>query len=73
LRRSVETYTDGSVVICLVDAKTRHTVWQGQAADVVSLPVGDPAKATRRVDEAVAKMFANYPPPSATLNAGAAQ
>jgi len=69
LQRSVETYTDGTVVICLVDAKTRHTVWQGQAADVVSLPVGDPAKATRRVDEAVAKMFANYPPRSVTLSA----
>jgi hypothetical protein len=69
----VETYTDGTVVVSLIDAKTQHVVWQAQAADVVSLPVGDPAKATRRIDEAVTKMFANYPPPSATLSAGAAQ
>jgi hypothetical protein len=65
VQRTVETYTDGTVVICLVDAKTRHVVWQGQAAGVVDLPVGDPAKATRRIDEAVGKMFAKYPAQSA--------
>jgi len=71
LQRSVETYTDGTVVVCLVDAKTKHVVWQGEAADVVRLPVGDPAKATRSVDQAVAKMFAKYPPPATTTSTGA--
>lgn len=66
LQRSVETYTDGTVVICLVDAKTRHLIWQGQAADVLGLPVSDPAKATRQVDQAVGKILAKYPPPSAS-------
>ena len=33
LRRSVETYTDGTVLICMVDAKTHRLVWQGQADD----------------------------------------
>jgi hypothetical protein len=61
LQRSVETYTDGTVVICLVDAKTKRVVWQGQAADVLSLPVNDPTKATKRIDEAVAKILAKYP------------
>ena len=61
LQRSVETYTDGTVVICLVDAKTKHVVWQGQAADVLSLPVNDPTKATKSIDEAVAKILAKYP------------
>ena len=61
LRRSVETYTEGTVVICLVDAKTKHVVWQGQAADVLSLPVNDPTKATKSIDEAVAKILAKYP------------
>jgi hypothetical protein len=32
--------------------------------NVVSLPVGDPASATRQIDEAVAKLFTKYPPSS---------
>jgi hypothetical protein len=66
LRRSVETYTDGTVVICLVDAKTHRMVWQGQAADVLSLPVNNPSKATRSIDEAVGRILVKYPPPSTT-------
>jgi uncharacterized protein DUF4136 len=66
LRRSVETYTDGTVMICLVDAKTHRLVWQGQADDALSLPVNDPAKATRSIDEAVASILAKYPPSSKT-------
>jgi hypothetical protein len=66
LRRSVETYTDGTVLICMVDAKTHRLVWQGQAAGVLSLPVNDPSKATRAIDEAVVNILAKYPPPSTT-------
>jgi len=65
LQSSIDSYTDGTVVVSLVDAKTRRVVWQGQAADVLSLPIGDPAKATRSIDEAVSKIFAKYPPHSA--------
>jgi Domain of unknown function (DUF4136) len=64
MRRSVETYTDGTVVIHLVDAKTKRVVWQGQAADVLSLPVDNPASATSKIDNAVAKILAKYPPSS---------
>lgn len=66
MRTSFETYTDGTVVVCLVDAKTKRTVWQGQADNVLRLPVSDPADATRRIDEAVAKILAKYPPSSTT-------
>lgn len=69
LQRSVETYTDGTVMVSLVDAKTRRVVWQGQAADVVALPVGNPTKATASIDRAVSKMFATYPPSATTLSA----
>jgi hypothetical protein len=62
LRRQIETYTDGTVVVNLVDARTKQVVWEGEVADVVSLPVGDPASATRQIDEATAKLFAKYPP-----------
>lgn len=60
-RSNVEKYTDGTVVITMVDAKTKHVIWQGQAADVISLPVNNPAKATHSIDEAVAKILAKYP------------
>jgi hypothetical protein len=63
-QRSVETYTDGTVVVNLVDAKTKRVVWQGEVADALSLPVGDPAQATQKIDHAVAQMFAKYPPQS---------
>jgi hypothetical protein len=62
LQRSVETYTDGSVVVNLVDAKTKRVVWQGEVADALSLPAGNPGQATQRIDQAVTKMFAKYPP-----------
>lgn len=62
MQRDVETYTDGTVVVNLVDAKTKRVVWRGEVADVLNLPVGDPAEATRQIDSAVAKMFASYPP-----------
>jgi len=61
LQSEVEKYTDGTVIVCMVDAKTKKLVWQGQAADVLSLPVNDPAKATQRIDQAVAKILSRYP------------
>ena len=64
IQRRVETYTDGTVVVNLIDAKTKQVVWEGEVADVVSLPVGNPVSATRQIDGAVAKLFAKYPPPS---------
>jgi hypothetical protein len=61
-RRQIETYTDGTVIVNLIDARTKQVVWHGEVADVVSLPVSDPVRATRQIDEAVAKLFAKYPP-----------
>jgi hypothetical protein len=63
-RSDIDTYTDGTVVVTLVDARTRRVVWQGQVADVLSLPVTNPANATQKVDAAVAKLFTRYPPQS---------
>jgi hypothetical protein len=33
---------------------------------VLSLPVSNPARATQRIDEAVAKLFTKYPPQSSS-------
>lgn len=62
VHRQVETYTDGTVVVNLIDAKTKQVVWEGEVADVVRLPVGDPVDATKQIDGAVAKLFTKYPP-----------
>lgn len=64
VQRQIETYTDGTVVVNLIDARTKQVVWQGEVASVVSLPVADPLRATREIDAAVAQLFAKYPPPT---------
>lgn len=58
----VDTYTDGTVVVCMVDAKTHRVVWQSQAADALSLPVSDPKRADVDIDRAVAKILHKFPP-----------
>jgi hypothetical protein len=50
------------VIVNLIDARTKQVVWHGEVADVVNLPVSDPLRATRQIDDAVAKLFAKYPP-----------
>ena len=62
VQRQVETYTDGTVVVNLIDAKTKQVVWEGEVADVVNLPVDNPVRATQEVDAAVTKLFTKYPP-----------
>jgi hypothetical protein len=62
VQRQIETYTDGTVVVNLVDAKTKQVIWEGEVADVVNLPVENPVRATQQIDDAVAKLFAKYPP-----------
>ena len=64
VQHQIETYTDGTVVVHLIDAKTKQVVWQGEVADVVNLPVTNPDRATQQIDAAVAKLFAKYPPQS---------
>ena len=60
-QRQIETYTDGTVVVNLIDAKTKQVVWHGEVADVVNLPVSDPGRATRQINDAVAKLFEKFP------------
>jgi hypothetical protein len=62
VQRRIETYTDGTVVVNLVDSKTKQVVWEGEVPDVVNLPVDNPVRATKEVDAAVTKLFTKYPP-----------
>jgi hypothetical protein len=65
IQRDIETYTDGTVVVTMIDAKTHQVVWQGEAADVLPLPVRNPKKATQEIDVGVKKLLAKFPPASA--------
>lgn len=67
VHRQIETYTDGTVVVNLIDAKTKQVVWQGEVANVVSLPIKDPIRTTRDIDAAIAKLFEKYPPQSSRI------
>jgi Domain of unknown function (DUF4136) len=60
--REIARYTDGTVVVSLVDAKTHRAVWQGQAQDVLRLPVGNPEHASDQLAQAVARIFHKFPP-----------
>ena len=58
--------TKGSIVVDIVDSKTKHTVWRASAVHVLKDgPSGNPAKDAERVDKpirrSVEKMFDKFP------------
>jgi hypothetical protein len=57
----VNHYTEGMLVIDLVDAKTRESAWRGVANDVVKDPTGSSAT-QERIDLIVNKIMRQYPP-----------
>ena len=56
---TVQTYTEGSLIVDLYDATTRKMVWRGVAQATVS---DKPEKNAEKIDKSLAKMFARYPP-----------
>lgn len=57
----VYSYTEGTLLVDLVDARTRALVWRGSATGVVR-PQRSPEERTRIINEVVQKMFREYPP-----------
>lgn len=57
----VQNYTEGTLVVDLVDAGTRGLVWRGVATGEVH-PEREPEERDRAMRELVAKMFEKYPP-----------
>ena len=55
---SVDTYKEGSLIIDIVDAKENELVWRGSAVGAVN----SPEQAAKKVDEAVQKILAEFPP-----------
>jgi hypothetical protein len=58
-RSRVTSYTVGTLVVDMFDARTKRAVWSGTAEDTIP---GTPAKINADIDAAVAKMFAGFPP-----------
>ena len=56
----IETHTAGTLVVDLVDAAENRVVWRGIATGSVST---DPSKNRKIIQEAMRKMFDNFPPP----------
>lgn len=59
----VVNYTEGTLVIDMVDAKTKELVWRGSARGTVD-PDPSPQQLDENVKKTVAKILANFPPPS---------
>ena len=54
----VHTYTEGTLIVDLIDAKMKELAWRGTGTGVV----GDPEKMKEKVGEAVQKILADFPP-----------
>ena len=61
VRTSREEIPVGTLVVDLVDAQAKELLWRGTARSVVDL-MASPEEKTRRINRAVAKMFADFPP-----------
>ncbi|HSR65611.1 MAG TPA: DUF4136 domain-containing protein [Xanthomonadaceae bacterium] len=59
---STTTYTVGTLVVDMFDAKTRRAIWSGVAEGTVP---SSPQQVNQKLDQAVAKMFAGFPPGTA--------
>lgn len=58
----VDQYTEGSLVIDLVDAKTMNLVWRGTGTKVLDRSQRSPEEIQARLDDIVAKIMASFPP-----------
>lgn len=57
----VQNYTEGTLIVDLVRAADKELVWRGSATGTVD-PSASPEKREQRLNDAVARMFAAYPP-----------
>jgi hypothetical protein len=55
----VRTYTEGTLIVDIWDAKKKELVWRGVGSDTVS---SNPESNAKKIDQVVADMFKRYPP-----------
>lgn len=60
---SVSYYTQGAVIIDIVDATSNQLVWRGTADSILDQS-SSPIQKEQELRQAVAKMFENFPPPA---------
>ncbi len=58
---TVQQYTEGTLILDFVDAKSKQMIWRGVASGAVD-PGASPEKRTKRINEGVAKLLAKFPP-----------
>jgi hypothetical protein len=58
---NVQEYKDGSLIIDIVDSKTKKLVWEGIGNKEIDKPLKDPDKL---ISTAVASILAGFPPGS---------
>jgi hypothetical protein len=63
LGRNVDVYqyTEGTLIVDLVNASDKQLAWRGSATGVVE-PGSPPEKVEARINDVVARIFQNYPP-----------
>ena len=64
-RARVIAYEAGTLVLDVVDARTRRVIWRGWAQHNVEGVLGHPDKMAGKIDEAVRRMLERLPPASA--------
>ncbi len=62
---TVQQYTEGTLILDFVDAKSKEIIWRGVASGAVD-PGASPEKRTKRINEGVAKLLAKFPPVPST-------
>ena len=62
--RQIDVYqfTEGSVVIDLIDAETKNLVWRGTGTGVVDQAQKSPEEMQARADEVINKIMKSFPP-----------
>jgi Domain of unknown function (DUF4136) len=60
---TASTYTEGTLIIDMFDAKTKDLIWRGTAIDTLS---SKPEKNEKKLAKVVEKMFENFPPGSSS-------
>jgi hypothetical protein len=54
-------YEEGTLVLDVVDARTKRVIWRGWAQDSVEGIIDDQARLERQVDKAVTRIFERFP------------
>jgi hypothetical protein len=55
-------YDEGTLVVDLIDARTRAMVWRGWARSNLEGVINDRARMHARIDELILRMFEKFPP-----------